>query len=72
MSRREARETAFKLIFEYSFSKQENKDLFEEYTAGISGDESSYISEVYFGVISHYDELEKLVKLKDFIKLTLR
>ena len=61
MSRRKARETAFKLIFEYSFSKQENKDLFEEYTAGISGDESSYISEVYFGVISHYDELEKLV-----------
>lgn len=61
MSRREARETAFKLIFEYSFNKTEDKELFEEYTAGISSDEASYISEVYFGVISHYDELEKMI-----------
>lgn len=56
-SRQKAREIAFKLIFEYTFNKTQNNEMFEEYTAGLTADEISYISEVYNGVISHYDEL---------------
>ena len=33
MTRREAREIAFKLIFEYGFNKIEKMDMIEEYTA---------------------------------------
>lgn len=57
MSRRDAREIAFKLIFEYTFSGQEKRELLDEYTAAMDSDDVSYISEVYFGVLSHYDEL---------------
>ena len=57
MSRRDAREIAFKLIFEYTFSGQEKRELLDEYTATMDSDDVSYISEVYFGVLSHYDEL---------------
>ena len=59
MSRRDARDVAFKLIFEFTFTK-ENKDfLIDEYSLelNLDGDDMSYIKEVYFGVISHYDEL---------------
>lgn len=55
--RRNAREIAFKLIFEYTFNNEENRDMVEEYTVGLLPDDVSYINEVYFGVISHYDEL---------------
>ncbi len=61
MSRRDAREIAFKLIFEYAFNKRENREEFEEYTAGISADDKAYVSEVYFGVVSHGDELEQKI-----------
>lgn len=57
MSRKDAREIAFKLVFEFAFNKRENREEFEEYTLGLSDDDKSYISEVYFGVVSHYDEL---------------
>lgn len=59
MSRRDARDVSFKLIFEFTFTK-ENKDfLIDEYSLelNLDGDDMSYIKEVYFGVISHYDEL---------------
>ena len=57
MSRRDARETAFKMVFEYSFNKTENVDVLEEYTAEMDADDTAYVKEVYFGVTSHYDEL---------------
>lgn len=57
MSRRDARDIAFKLVFEYGFSKQENNDALEEYTAGMDADDLAFVKEVYFGVTSHYDEL---------------
>lgn len=57
MSRRDAREVAFKLIFEYTFSEEEKREVFEEYAVGLSEDDKSYVGEVYFGVTSHYDEL---------------
>lgn len=57
MSRRDARDIAFKLIFEYAFNGRENNEEFEEYTAGLNADDNSYVKEVYFGVVSHYDEI---------------
>ena len=65
MTRREAREVAFKLIFEYGFNKIEKMDMIEEYTAeypqDAKKDSVAYISEVYAGAISHYDELTELI-----------
>lgn len=57
MSRKDARETAFKLVFQYSFTLDENEEVLQEYLTGLSGDDASYISEVYHGVVAHYDEL---------------
>ena len=61
MSRRDAREVAFKMVFEYSFNKNENTDILEEYTAEMVADDVAYVKEVYFGVTSHYDELMEKV-----------
>ena len=61
MSRREARELAFKLVFEYTFNEEKREDLVEEYTVGVEADEKAYILEAYFGVISHYDELKSAI-----------
>lgn len=57
MSRRDARDIAFKLIFEFAFNERENNEELEEYTNGIDKDDVSYVKEVYFGVTSHYDEI---------------
>ena len=62
MSRRDARDIAFKLIFAYTFDNEKNIEAMEEYTATIDADDSSYVSEVYNGVIAHYDELMQDVK----------
>ena len=70
MSRRDARDIAFKLVFEYEFSKTENQDALEEYTAGMDADDVAFVKEVYFGVTSHYEEL--LLHPTDFTRLTLQ
>lgn len=59
MSRRDARDIAFKLVFEYTFNKVEKGNMIEEYVVDMKLDEDdvAYIKEAYFGVISHYDEL---------------
>lgn len=59
MSRRDARDTAFKLIFEYTFTKEKKDFLIDEYSLelNLDGDDMSYIKEIYFGIISHYEEL---------------
>ena len=57
MSRRDAREIALKLIFEYEFTEEEKRDMVDEYTAELDADDSSYVNVVYFGVIGHYDDL---------------
>ena len=57
MSRRDAREVALKLIFEYIFTGEEKRELVDEYTAEMDADDSSYVNVVYFGVIGHYDDL---------------
>ena len=58
MSRKNARECVFKMIFEYLFSKQKNQDMLEEFLSEKENkDEVGYICEVYNGVIEKYDEL---------------
>ena len=57
MSRRDARDIAFKLVFEYTFNARENAEELEEYTASMEADDVAFVKEVYFGVTSHYDEL---------------
>ncbi|MBQ7466994.1 MAG: transcription antitermination factor NusB [Clostridia bacterium] len=71
MSRKTARESVFKMIFEYTFSKEKNNDMLEEM---ISADENKaeigYIKEVYNGVIQNYDELiEKIASVSQSFKL---
>ena len=65
--RSEAREIAFRLVFEYTFSRVEKQDMIEEYTAEFSSnpsffaDDIAYIKEVYGGVIAHYDEITGII-----------
>lgn len=59
MSRRDARDIAFKLIFAYTFDNEKNNDVLEEYLTELDGDDKAYITEVYNGVILHFDELMK-------------
>lgn len=57
MSRSEAREIAFKLIFEYDFAKMKQVETFEEFSVGLGEDDLSYLNEVYNGVCANYDKL---------------
>lgn len=57
MSRRDARDIGFKLIFSYTFDKEENNEVLEEYLSTVDADDGAYIREIYKGVTSHYDEL---------------
>lgn len=59
MSRRDARDIAFKLIFAYTFDNEKNNDVLEEYLTELDGDDKAYVNEVYNGVIAHFDELMK-------------
>lgn len=65
MSRREARDVAFKLVFEYMFSGEQKPELVDEYATEFSGmdkaDDTAYVNEVYNGVAQHYDELSNLI-----------
>ncbi|MBR7172508.1 MAG: transcription antitermination factor NusB [Clostridia bacterium] len=70
MSRRDAREVALKLIFEYVFTKEEKRDLVDEYTEAFDSDDSSYVNVVYFGVIGHFDDLmEKISSVAEKFSL---
>lgn len=62
MSRRDARDIAFKLIFSYTFDEEKNPEALEEYVSGCDADDKSYVMEVYNGVIEHYTELMDDVK----------
>lgn len=62
MSRRDARDIAFKLVFSYIFDNEKNIEAMEEYTSELDADDKAYTSEVYNGVILHYDELMNDVK----------
>ena len=64
MSRRTARETVFKLAFEYSFNREFNSDTLELMTmdATMTDDDRNFVESTYKGVINFYDELKSLIE----------
>lgn len=71
MSRSLARESVFKLVFEYIFGKEKNEEFLSEILEEENNvSESGYIQEVYNGVINHYDELvNEITKYLESFKL---
>ena len=64
-SRKDAREVAFKLIFEYLFSGQKNDLSFEELSSEFElVSEQDYVSKVYYGVIDKNQELTEIISQK--------
>ena len=64
MSRSYARECAFKLVFEYLFTKEKNQTALDEFLQEDKNKaEVGYISEVYNGVVEKFNVLkEKLTE----------
>lgn len=63
MSRKQARESVYKLVFEYMFSKQPNKKTYEVFSAAESAEtDRAYMLGTYKGVMSHYDELVSTIE----------
>ena len=64
MSRIKARETCFKLIFEYEFLKQKNQVTLDEFllSKDIEGDDAEYIVKIYEGITQKNDELNEKIK----------
>ena len=64
MSRIKARETCFKLIFEYEFLKQKNQVTLDELllSKDIEGDDAEYIVKIYEGIMQKDDELNEKIK----------
>lgn len=63
MSRKIAREIAYKLIFEYLFTKEKDEDnlLILEQEQELSALDVDYVKNVFDGVIEHYDELSEML-----------
>lgn len=60
--RKKARDSVYKLVFEYLFLGRENPRTLAIMTAvDMPGSESEYITTVYRGVIEHADELKETV-----------
>ena len=62
--RRAARESVFKLVFEYTFYGVANDGTLELLLADadLSGDDKNYISETYAGVLANEESLKKTIK----------
>ena len=63
MSRKNARETLYKLVFEYLFSREINEQtesiLFCD--ASLTTDDKEYIRKCYLGIADHFDELSSFI-----------
>lgn len=58
MSRKVAREYAYKLIFEFLFSKSTNSHTYQLFAcADLSEQDIQYLEKIYFGVSEKYNEL---------------
>lgn len=65
MSRSSARESVFKLVFEYMFTKEKDEQMLSEFLEEDKNKaEVGYIEDVYNGVIAHFDELVSDVEKK--------
>jgi transcription antitermination protein NusB len=64
MSRTIARETTFKLVFEYAFLKQINPLTLEDFLLleKITEDDKSYIKATYEGVAKNYDDILAIIE----------
>ena len=64
MSRIKARETCFKLIFEFEFLKQKNETTLEEFllSKDLEKEDIDFVNSVYDGVLSHDEELNETIK----------
>ena len=64
MSRIKARETCFKLIFEYEFLKQKNEATLEEFllSKDLEKEDIDFVNLVYDGVLNHDEELNKTIE----------
>ena len=63
MSRKNARETLYKLVFEYLFTKEINEQTegLLLLDASLSEDDKDYIKSCYSGIAEHFDELTSYV-----------
>ncbi|HEY8423575.1 MAG TPA: transcription antitermination factor NusB [Clostridia bacterium] len=63
MSRIQAREKAFILIFEYIFNKEKSEITLNDILQDVSftDDDRQYIQTVYEGVIANYDQLTSII-----------
>ncbi len=63
MSRKTAREYAYKLVFEYLFGKVANDRTYQVFTnADLDAEDVRYFDKVYRGIIDHYDELTSTIE----------
>ena len=63
MSRKIAREYAYKLVFEYLFSHVRNNKTYQVFTnADLDEEDTRYLDEVYSGILAHYDELSSTIE----------
>jgi len=64
MSRKVARETAFKLVFEYAFNKQMNPLTLEDFLQleKITEQNKTFINNVYKGVIDNYQKILDIIE----------
>ena len=64
MSRKVARETTFKLVFEYGFLKQPNPLSLEDFLLKekITETDKNYIKTTYEGVIENYSQIIELIE----------
>lgn len=62
--RRAARETVFKLVFEFTFYGVANEDTLEmfEVDANLTEDDKAYIAETYAGIVESEEELKKTIE----------
>lgn len=62
MSRKVARENVYKLIFEYLFCGTPNERTKSVMSAGdMDNSDIEYMEKVYFGIIEHFGELNKII-----------
>lgn len=62
MSRKAARESVFKLIFEYLFNHEPNKKTYSVFSSADMDDgDVEYMRKVYYGVIAKFGELSETV-----------
>lgn len=66
MSRIKARESCFKLIFEYEFLKQKNQITLEEFLSSkdLESQDVEYINKIYDGVLENEQQLNDMISSK--------